>query len=56
MTLHIYDYEQRSPEWYAARCGLVTASSVGKLLTPTLKVADNDTSRSMTWVAGQRPP
>lgn len=25
--------EQRSPEWYAARCGIVTASAVGKLLT-----------------------
>lgn len=47
MTLHIYDHEQRSPEWYAARCGLVTASTVGKLLTPTLKVADNETSRAL---------
>ena len=48
MTLHIYeDMEQRSPEWYAARCGIVTASVVGKLLTPTLKVADNDTSRGI---------
>jgi hypothetical protein len=34
--------------WYAARCGIVTASVVGKLLTPTLKVADNDTSRGVT--------
>ena len=51
MTLHIYDdLEQRSPEWFAARCGIVTASVVGKLLTPTLKVADNDTSRGV--VAG----
>lgn len=34
MTLHIFDgIEQRSPEWYAARCGIVTASAVGKLLT-----------------------
>lgn len=49
MTLHIYeDMEQRSDEWYAARCGIVTASVVGKLLTPTLKVADNDTSRGVT--------
>ena len=49
MTLHIFDnIEQRSPEWYAARCGIVTASVVGKLLTPTLKVADNDTSRGVT--------
>src|SRR6478752_4158012 len=47
--LHVFeDMEQRSPEWYAARCGIVTASVVGKLLTPTLKVADNDTSRGIT--------
>lgn len=25
--------EQRSPEWYAARCGMVTASAVGALLS-----------------------
>jgi hypothetical protein len=49
MSLHVYaDMEQRSPEWLAARCGIVTASVVGKLLTPTLKVADNDTSRGVT--------
>ena len=48
MTLHVYeDMEQRSPEWYAARAGIVTASVVGKLITPTLKVADNDTSRGV---------
>ena len=40
--------EQRSDEWYALRCGMVTASTVAQLLTPTLKVADNDTSRSAT--------
>lgn len=49
MTLHIFaDMEQRGPEWFKARCGIVTASAVGKLLTPTLKVADNDTSRGIT--------
>jgi hypothetical protein len=48
MTLHILDIEQRGPEWFAARCGMVTASVVGQLLTPTLKVASNDTSRSVT--------
>ena len=48
MSLHIYDQiEQRSDEWYAARCGIVTASVVGRLLTSTLKVADNDTSRGV---------
>lgn len=48
MTLHVFDFEQRSPDWYAARAGIVTASVVGKLLTPTLKVADNETARGVT--------
>lgn len=47
MTLTIIDCEQRSPEWFKARAGIVTASVVGKLLTPTLKVADNDTARGI---------
>jgi predicted phage-related endonuclease len=45
--LQILEMEQRSPEWFEARRGLITASVVGKLLTPTLKVADNDTSRGI---------
>lgn len=48
MTLHEYPkVEQGTPEWHDLRRGLVTASVVGKLLTPTLKVADNDTSRGV---------
>ena len=40
MTLTIYrELEQRTPAWYAARAGLVTASAVGKLITPTLRGA-----------------
>lgn len=41
------DLVQGTPEWRDARCGMVTASVVAKLLTPTLKVADNDTSRGV---------
>ena len=49
MTLIEYtDLEQRSEEWFEARCGVVTASVAGKLLTPTLRVADNDVSRGLT--------
>ncbi|MGZ4519971.1 MAG: lambda exonuclease family protein [Mycobacteriaceae bacterium] len=49
MTLTILDgLAQGSPEWHDARRGIITASVVGKLLTPTLKVADNDTSRALT--------
>jgi hypothetical protein len=34
MTLTILEnLEQRSPEWYAARCGIVTASMVGRLVS-----------------------
>jgi putative phage-type endonuclease len=40
--------EQGGEEWMSLRRGIVTASVVGKMLTPTLKVADNDTSRALT--------
>lgn len=49
MTLQIFhDLEQGSDAWLEARCGLLTASTIGKLISPTGKVADNDTSRSLT--------
>ena len=48
MTLHTYpDVEQGSQEWHTLRRGIVSASTVGRLLTPTLKIADNDVSRGM---------
>jgi putative phage-type endonuclease len=48
MTLHEFpNLEQGSDAWHDARRGIVTASVVGKLLTPTVKVADNDTSRAL---------
>ena len=48
MTLKIYDHrDQGSPEWLAARRGIVTASVVGQLITPsTVKPAKNDRSRA----------
>jgi hypothetical protein len=39
--------EQNTDEWFDVKRGIVTASVVGKLLTPTLKVAANDTSRGI---------
>lgn len=49
MTLRIYtDLEQGEPAWLAARCGVLTASQIGKLLTPQLGIANNDTSRGLT--------
>ena len=49
MTLTIYnELEQGSPEWLDARCGILTASQIGKLVTPsTVKVAENDYSRAL---------
>lgn len=50
MTLTTYaELEQGSQSWLDARCGLLTASTIGKLITTTtLKVADNETSRGLT--------
>lgn len=49
MTLTTYtELEQGTPEWLAARCGIVTASVVGQLITPkTVKPAANDYSRAL---------
>lgn len=40
------DLIQGSDEWLAARCGLITASEMKLILTPTLKFANNDKSRA----------
>lgn len=50
MSLTVYrDLVQGSDAWLQARCGIVTASVVGQLVTPsTLKVAANDRSRAIT--------
>jgi len=37
---------QGSDEWMSLRCGRLTASEVKLILTPTLKVANNDKSRA----------
>jgi hypothetical protein len=47
MTVTIHkELVQGSPEWLQARCGLLTASEMCKIVTPAkLKAADNDKSR-----------
>lgn len=40
---------QGTDEWLQARCGLLTASEMHKIITPTLKVADNDKTRAHLW-------
>lgn len=49
MTLTVLpNLHQGSDAWHDQRRGIVTASVVGRLLTPTLKVADNEASRGLT--------
>jgi hypothetical protein len=49
------DMVQGSDEWHQARCGLLTASEFDRIITPTLKVADNPKSRAHLWeLAAQR--
>lgn len=49
MTATIHrDITQGSDAWREARLGIVTASVAAKLVTPTLKVAANETSRGIT--------
>lgn len=55
MIKYHHDLEQQSDEWRAARCGLLTASEMKLVITPTLKIAANDKSRSHVWeLAAQR--
>ena len=37
---------QGSDEWFELRRGILTASDMSRIITPTLKVADNDDTRS----------
>ena len=50
MTLTIHnDIEQGSQEWLDLRCGILTASTIGQLISPkTIKTANNDTARALT--------
>lgn len=40
------DLIQGSEEWMAARCGLLTASEMRLIITPTLKIASNDKEKT----------
>lgn len=44
-----YDLVQGTDEWLKARCGLLTASEMKLIVTPTLKVASNDKERTHLW-------
>jgi len=45
ITYHT-DIDQGSDEWYALRCGKLTASEMKLIITPTLKIASNDKERA----------
>lgn len=45
-VVHHEDLHQGSEEWLKARCGLLTASEMRLIITPTLKIASNDKERS----------
>jgi predicted phage-related endonuclease len=48
-------FDQGSEQWLAARCGLLTASEMCRIMTPTLKAANNDKSRQHVYeIAAQR--
>ncbi|MDR3439851.1 YqaJ viral recombinase family protein [Telmatospirillum sp.] len=46
MIKYYHDLVQGSDEWFAARCGLLTASEIKLILTPTLRIASNDKERA----------
>lgn len=56
MTIEYHrDLIQGSDEWHDARCGLLTASEIKLIITPTLKIASNAKERAHLWeLAAQR--
>jgi hypothetical protein len=52
MIRYFPDLEQGSDAWLAARCGLLTASEMKLILTPALKIANNDKARSHLYEPG----
>lgn len=45
----IHDVEQGSDEWHQARTGVLTASEFKLILTPKLKIADNEKTRQHVY-------
>lgn len=44
--VHYTDLIQGSEEWMAARCGMLTASEMRLIITPSLKIASNDKEKA----------
>ena len=50
MTVTVYsDMVQCSEEWFAARCGLLTASEMHNIITPTMRPAKNERMRAHAY-------
>lgn len=43
------DLEQGSLQWLQARCGMLTASEMKLILTPSLQIASNEKERAHVW-------
>jgi predicted phage-related endonuclease len=56
VTITYHDqFEQGSEQWLQARCGLLTASEMKLIITPTFKIANNDKTRAHAYeLAAQR--
>lgn len=55
MTQYFHDIVQGSDEWHELRLGMITASEMNKILTPTLKTANNKETRTHLYeLAAQR--
>jgi len=56
MALETYpNVEQGTDEWLALRTGIITASEMNLILTPTLKTTNNEKTRQHVWeIAAQR--
>lgn len=48
--LTVYEeLEQGSDQWLQARCGLICSSDLNKIITPTLKTANNDNTKKHAY-------
>lgn len=46
MIVYYRELLQGTEEWHAARCGMLTASEMKHIITPTLKIASNDKQKA----------
>ncbi len=49
MIRYYPEVTQGSDEWFSLRCGLLTASEMRLIMTPTLKIADNEKTRAHVY-------